>query len=603
MELAIPLIALSGFYIISNQNNAPQKVGRERFTNMNVKDSGKQLPNINVEPKNYPVVNNSDVIDTVQQYPNPNVATDKYFNQTFYENKTNSGASVGQNIPQIYSLSGDYVDSKQFKHNNMVPFNGGKVKGQVYGTNTSQSVLDNMVGTGSQVIRKVEQAPLFKPQADMQWAYGAPNMSDFYQSRVVPGTKTNNVKPFESINVGPGLDRGYGTDGSNGFNSGMEARDKWLPKTVDELRIANNPKQEYSLENLQGPAMSNILAVPEASLLGKVEKNRPDRFFMNTQDRWFTTVGLEKGNRLVAEEVLQDQNRNETSNYYAGSASAALKSAGYVTGTGEQPKRPELKVQDITHCSAVGCGSHIDLDNVHKSHTNYRNNRSHNKQQDAVGSGFSRAIGAVIAPLADMFKPNKREEYVSSIRVYGNAASSVPGSGNYVINPYDMPSTTVKETTLFTPNSYIGNQSTKPGGYTVAEEQPIYNQRDTTNTDALNGIGGQATSYGDMDYAGNYRQYNNEDKEKLVVNRPNNGGTQIFNQKMNINISKLESDRNSIAFGAPLSVIPAGPMKENFGKIQGKQQYEEQSGNSRLDGSLLSAFISNPYTHSLTNSV
>ena len=615
MELAIPLIALGGFYIISNQNKDSQSLSKtnvglmqgqyakERFSTMNMKDSNKELPNTNIPPQNYPIGNAEQINDTIQQYSNPNVATDKYFNQSFYETKANAGVSVGQNIPQVYSLSGDYMDSNQFKHNNMVPFNGGKVKGQIYNTNTTQSILDNMVGSGSQIIKKIEQAPLFKPQADMQWAYGAPNMSDFYQSRVMPGIKNNNVKPFESENVGPGLNKGYETSGSGGFNSGMEARDKWLPKTVDELRIATNPKQEYTLDNLQGPAMSTITAIPEASILGKIEKNRPDRFYMNTQDRWFTTTGLEKGNRLVAEEVLQYQSRDETSNYYAGSASSALKSSGYVPGAIQEPKRAELKVKDVGHSSAVGMGTHHDLENALKSHTNYKNNRSHNKQQDAVGSSFSRAIGAVIAPFTDIFRPNKKAEYVSNVRVYGNAASSVPGSGNYVINPYDTTGVTIRETTQYSPNTYIGNQSSKPGAYTVVDEQPIYNQRDTTNTDALNGVGGGATSYGDRNYSADYNQYNNEYKEKLVVNHPNMGGTQVFNQQMNINVSKIDSDRNSLGFGAPISIIPSGPMKENYGKMQGKQQYEEQAGTSRLDGALLSAFISNPYTHSLTNSV
>ena len=36
--------------------------------------------------------------------------------------------------------------------------------------------------------------------------------------------------------VGPGLDKGYGINGSNGYNSGMEARDKWLPKTSRSIK-------------------------------------------------------------------------------------------------------------------------------------------------------------------------------------------------------------------------------------------------------------------------------------------------------------------------------------------------------------------------------
>jgi hypothetical protein len=604
MELAIPLLALGGYYVISNQSQpAPRPYQtKENYSNMTEtpKQRSMALTNTQIPPNNYPTVNKQQLADTVQEYPNPNVASDKYFNQTFYATKENAGVNVGPNIPQIYSLSGNYVDTNKFTHSNMLPFNGGKVKGQLYATNTSQSVLDNMVGTGSQLVKKVEQAPLFKPQGDMQWAYGAPNMSDFYQSRVMPGTKINNVKPFETVNVGPGLGKQYSADGTGGFNSGMEMRDSWMPKNVDELRVATNPKQEYSLENLQGPAISNILAVPTADILGKVEKNRPDTFFMNTPDRWFTTVGLEKGNRLVAEEVLQDQSRNETTQFYAGSATSALKTSSYVPGAIESPKRSELATNSVTNSCSVGCGPHNDLDNALNSHTNYTNNRSHNKQVDSIRSGFSSAIGAVIAPIMDILKPVKKEEYVSNIRVYGNATSNVPGSGNYVINPYDTTATTVKETTLFAPNTYIGNQSKSHGAYTVAEQQVVYNQRDTTNTSEFNGA---SSKYGSMNYTGNYNQYNNESKEKLVVNQPNQGGTQIFNQQMNVNIAKLESDRESRGFGSPAYIIPGGPMKENYGKTHTKQQYEEQQGNSRLDGNLLKPFLDNPYTHSLTGAV
>lgn len=621
MELAIPLIALGGFYVISNQGSSSNeqnnrentnnpnynaanvkahahKKKMESFTNMGANHNA--LPNTNIPPQNYPVMNNDQLVNTVQQYVNPNKETDKYFNQNFYQTKENAGVRVGADIPQVYSLTGDYMETSQFKHNNMVPFNGGKVKGQFYKEDTAQSMLDNMVGTGSQSIKKVEQAPLFKPQADMQWSYGAPNMSDFYQSRVVAGNNKSNIKPFESENVGPGLNKGYDANGSGGFNSGMESRDLWMPKNVDELRVLTNPKQEYTLDNLQGPAISNITNV---GILGKMEKNRPDTFFMNTQDRWFTTVGAEKGNRLVSEEVLQYQNRNDTSDYYAGSAASALKTSSYVPGSIQESKRVVLGTKDVLASKACGKGGHDDLTNAHKSHTNYSNSRSRNNQQESFGSGFSSAVGAVIAPFMDMLKPNRKEEYVSNIRVYGNAESLVHGSGNYVINPYDTTNTTVKETTLYSPNSYIGNQSTATGGYTVSEQQPITNQRDSTNVSAINGVGGAASRYGDRSYEADYGQINNEFKEKTLVNHPNLGGSQIFNQQMNVSIAKLDSDRNTTGFGAPMSVIPNGPVKENYGRTISKQQYDVNAGCNRLDGALLSAFAANPYTHSLTNAV
>ena len=171
MELALPLIALGGMYVISNQssqnnNSTPNKkyikATKETFTNMG--STKNYLPNTDIPPQNFPVSNINQLTDTVQEYINPNQATDKYFDQNIYEKRVDNGLSVGQNPQQIYSLTGNYLDSTQFKHNNMVPFNGGKVKGKTYQFNMSESLLDNLVGNGSQVIKKIEQAPLFKPQ-------------------------------------------------------------------------------------------------------------------------------------------------------------------------------------------------------------------------------------------------------------------------------------------------------------------------------------------------------------------------------------------------------------------------------------------------------
>lgn len=163
-----------------------------------------------------------------------------------------------------------------------------------------------------------------------------PDMSDFFQSRQNPVNRNNMVKPFESVMVGPGLDKGYTAAGSHGYNAGMEARDKWLPKTVDELRITTNPKQEYSLADFQGPAQSVIKNV---GIEGRVEKYRPDTFFINTQDRWLTTTGVEKAGRMVAEEIQKTSNRNETTTFQHGTPNAILKTASYVPKKYEEPKK------------------------------------------------------------------------------------------------------------------------------------------------------------------------------------------------------------------------------------------------------------------------
>ena len=612
MELAIPLVALGGMYVISNQksnknSNTNKKQKPEGFNNMGIRTNlqagniesqfNNYLPNTNVPPQNYPIMNNKELVDTVQEYPNPNVATDKYFNQNVYEQKERSGVPVSNNIQQVYSLTGDYMSSKEFKHNNMVPFNGGKPKGQIYNNNNAETILDNYVGNGSQTIKKIEQAPLFKPQENVQWTYGMPDMSDFYQSRQNPVNRNNMVKPFESIRVGPGLDKGYSADGSHGFNSGMEARDKWLPKTVDELRVSTNPKQEYDLNGLQGPAQSHITNV---GIEGKVEKYRPDTFFINSQDRWLTTTGAEKAGRVVAEEIQKTSNRNETTTFQHGTPNAILKTASYVPTKHEQTKRIQLEGLDVGHSFATGSAplQHHASEKHHNSHTNYANNRSINQQPQTFGSGFSSAIGAAIAPIMDILKPSRKEEYSCNMRVYGNIAGEVPE--NYVMTAGDIPNTTIKETTLYQPNGNINSQKDN-AGYLINEQQPIANQRDSVNHEQFMGM---SSNHGNRQYDSVYRQTNSEAKEKTIIGRTNQGNAKNFNSQINVTMSRLDSDRDNNRLWAPQSTIHNGPSVQTYGKIAHVPQYNNEcQGCDRIEPSLLEAFKNNPYTHSLTNAV
>lgn len=611
MELAIPLIALGGMYVVSNQSNENctkkeiRQQRQENFTNMGIRTNlavktDNYLPNTNIPPQNFPVSNINQLVDTVQEYPNPNVATDKYFNQNLYEKKVRNHVPVGQNIQDIYSMSGNYLNSEQFKHNNMVPFNGGKVKGRTYDMNINESVLDNMVGSGSQVIKKIEQAPLFKPEDNMQWAYGMPNQSDFYQSRVVPGMKNNNVKPFDTVMVGPGLDQGYGMNGSNGYNSGMEARDKWLPKTVDQLRVDTNPKLEYELINHEGPANSFIKTAPTTQLLGRVEKQRPDTFFINTQDRWLTTTGAEKGETLRPMQEMGVIRRNDVVVDYMGPAGAVDVKAATAPENFEPSKRHEAFSGGVNHSRAVGKGDHTDKDNFLRSHTNYANHRSTVKQPDTLRSGFGGAIGAVIAPLMDILKPTRKDETINNVRIYGEATSAVPKG--YVYNPQDTTPTTVKETTLYEQNFNINNQ--KESIYVNNYTAPDNTQRDTTSCEYYTAAGGYATGYGDMSYEAAYRQHNNDIKSQTIANRPNQGGTQIFNQQMHLTTIKADSDRLdgrvNPAF-SKLSGLP--PSVQTYGAIRAPQYYNECAGCDRIQPDILTALKSNPYVFSFTDSV
>jgi len=614
MEIAIPLIALGGMYVVSNQSNescAKKEIRQQRqenFANMGIRSNiptiqsekyGNYLPNTNNPPQNFPVTNLNQLSDTIQEYPNPNAATDKYFNQNLYEKKVGNNIPVSKTIQDIYSLTGNYLNSEQFKHNNMVPFYGGKVKGKTYDMNINESVLDNMIGSGSQTIKKIEQAPLFKPEANMQWAYGMPSQTDFWQSRQNPGMKNNNVKPFDSIMVGPGLDKGFGFNGNNGFNSGMEARDKWLPYTVDQLRVDTNPKLEYQLINHEGPANAYIKTSSGTEVLGRVEKQRPDTFFINTQDRWLTTTGGEKGQALRPIQELGVLRRNDIKSDYMGPAGAQDVNAPSAPENYEPSKRQEVLAGNVNHSKATGRGPYTDADGFLRSHTNYENNRSTIKQPETIRSGFSGAIGAVIAPLMDIFKPTRKDETINNVRIYGEATSIVPKS--YVYNPQEATSTTLKETTMYSPEFNINNQ--KESIYVNNYSAPVLTQRDTSSKEYFTAAGGAATAYGDMSYESAYRQHNNDIKSQTIYNRTNQGGMQLFNQEMHIQC-KDDCDRFEGRVNPAFSKISSMPPSvQTYGAIRAPQYYNECQMCDRIQPEILTAFRNNPYTHSLTTSV
>jgi len=602
MEIAIPLLALGGVYIISNQSSEDKKKNirknLENFENLN-RIKSNLMPNTDIPPQNFPATNINELVDDVRHFPNPNASTDKYFNQNLYEENVRNNIPVNKNIQQIYSLSGDYLDSAQFKHNNMKPFYGGKIKGNTYDINITESLLDNMNGTGSQTIKKIEQAPLFKPEKNVQWTYGMPNQSDFIQSRVNPSMKNNIVKPFDTVMVGPGLNQGFSLNGSGGYNSGMEAREKWLPKTIDELRVDTNPRLEYELKEHEGPANSYIKNAPSTEMLGRIEKQRPDTFYINTQDRWFTTTGATKGETLRPIQELGIIKNGTPINTYRGPATSTNVKVGYAPENFEQSRKVQLPCMDVNHARAIGKGPIVDGDNNLKSHTNYNNNRTTTVQPDTFRSSFSSVVGAVIAPIMDILKPTRKEETLNNAHIYG--VTNTNGKNSYVNNPADVPVTTIKETTMFSPHFNINNQ--KDSLYVNNYTSPDNTQRDTSSAEYFSTPGGYSSAYGDMDYAYAYRQHNNDIKTQTIYNRTNQGNMNLFNSDININCSKSDCNTFDFRVNPAISVTPLPPSTKTYGAIKYPQQYNENFNNERMEPSILDAFKNNPYTQSLTTAV
>ena len=92
---------------------------------------------------------------------------------------------------------------------------------------------------------------------------------------------------------------------------------------------------------------------------------------------------------------------------------------------------------------------------------------------------------------------------------------------------------------------------------------------------------------------------------KTQENRPNQGGTQLFNQKENISIQKRDGDRDNNRWWVPSSGPTAGytaiGSSDTLDRMKVSESYNQNVNTDRISPDILNAFKSNPYTQSLSS--
>tara|TARA_Y100000389_G_scaffold101367_1_gene98144 strand:- start:6336 stop:7952 length:1617 start_codon:yes stop_codon:yes gene_type:complete len=535
-ELAIPIVALGAMYILSNNNNVPVPI--ESFEN-----------NIHVQ-------NNRPPLHVKQTTNNSDAVIMNNEKSTLFSPPGDTQPYFGSNITQNTNYS-------------------------------NENILDFHIGMGSQDIQKREQAPLFKPEKNMHWVHGTPNVNDFVQDRMRNNvtSKMNNVKPWDEIKVAPGLNRGYTTDGDGGFNSGMEAREKWMPKTANEMRTLNNQKNTYSGVVL-GPKGKN-----KRPIMGKMEKNRPDRYYENTPDRWFTTTGVSKAQRNRSEIIMKEENREENNVEYFGGTGNEKKGI-YQIGNYEESHRNVLD----PYTKYLGGVAQPDTGNTSHDYGKSGfvcdpNSRSVNKQPESFGHAKT-FVSALTAPIMDLIKPTRKEIVLGKSRNIGNAH----GQDKFpVFNPNDTLKTTIKEQTENTKHMLMGGKNLNTG-YEKHVHQPVAVQRDTTNVQYF----GDSSAPSYLSQPTSYDQYEeaNFNPTKEIVSkldRINSGNMKLTNNYQNITSMPNRKTFTPQQFGS-FSKVGAGVGV--YGELNGKNTREIH--NNRNSSDILSSLQDNPFNRSIT---
>lgn len=321
---------------------------------------------------------------------------------------------------KIRTMSGKDVSPEEFYHNNMQPFIRGAVKQNVDPFAT-QSILNNHTGRGDFIQHKKEVECFFEPTSQYGNACGfMSNPNDFEREHINIPKARNNDFPIEQIHVGKGLGLGYTANPAGGFHQ-ANTLDYVKPKNVDQLRVATNPRVEYTL-----PRPATGKGITQRGIIGEVAKNKPDTYFEQTPDMLLKTKAAILKESSRPQQEVKPTGRVETHIAYNG--------PGQVSAT----------------LRGMGSDDDFGKDTV----LVYNNNRQ-DTGQHTILNNLTSTVKAVIAPLLDFFKHTPKEYTLDSSRLYGNMHAQIPEKATLYDPVSHMMKVTNKETLIHDTN--VGN--------------------------------------------------------------------------------------------------------------------------------------------------
>ncbi len=418
------------FYVVGTLATIGYLLTKENKSKKNINDTN----NLKIQKNEIPSVTNSyqstysiDVDDKIKR------------KQRKYNKLSNNYKKTGiipNNIKQLNNkvksnLAGVEIPIDDFKHNNMVPYFGGKIK-QNIDPNINNSVLERYTGISDLQKSKTEVEPFTDVHSEN--IYGMNSTTDFEQDRMVNSRIINNTLPFKQQKVGPGLNMGYTDTPTGGFQ--QDTREYEYTPNVDDLRVKTNPKVTYEGRVVAGN--KNL----QRGKTGEVVKNRVDTYYELDSDRYFTTTGSVIKDSGRPCQIIKDTVRKDTNIEYQGIAYDNIGNEG----------RPE--VQCTTRQQLEGFGNDRNEDKTYVGNKSddygkanilvYTNERDLTTTKTYEGN-LTTFVKSIVAPLQDAMRFTNKEYTVQAKRPYGNLQKQFPDKLT-IYDPNDIARTTIKET-------------------------------------------------------------------------------------------------------------------------------------------------------------
>lgn len=511
----------------------------------------------------------------------------------------------------ISPLSGQKIPAEQFRHNNMMPFFGGRVK-QNIGPQTNNSLLDTYTGSGVTQIAKREVETMFDTN---KTPYGNPfgmeDNTDFFQSRINDPRSRGGERPFEPVRVAPGVDNGYGTLGNGGFQQ-FEVNEimmKAMP-TTDKLRVADKPKLTYDAPVVPG---KHFVAMP-ADNAGEVRRNRPDTYYTNESgERNFVTNGEYIAETTRPTQVLNYSARVETTtDRIVGPATAQEVNESYVTGSYRTPMTQQYAGAGYRNANATTYYTK-DVDapeaDYGKSAIEIRPNERMQTSERTMGLNVAPAdTGLVTVHYDDSARPTYRAETVGNIRQTGTPVGYAGGAPSVTVwDPSDIARTTVKEGTVEWDYRGVASSADAPNKLKVYDPDDIARPTQKAQLSAaLSYIGpgdSQRKNFTSHDAAYNMRLNPNKDQVSKL-RKPTAGNGVIMGGTLNGNIyqtsRKLDADSVNDRANAVNRVqveLPTGVG--DIGRVKYRVPPQLDIAGQRNTPEMIAAVEGNPLNQSL----
>ena len=372
------------------------------------------------------------------------------------------------------------------------PFYNGRLK-QNMRLDQKHANLGWMTGTDDNLMKNKEIAKnMFEPVKNLSSVNGTNIYNSDLKHRYNSSRYISGERPFEQIRVGPGLNKGYTTEGSGGFHQG-NTRDYVMPKNVDQLRTLDNPKLTY-----KGRVAAPKVSISKRGKQGLVFKNKVERTFNQSHEDLLVTTGAvirEAGRSTI---IIKNTNRKLSGNIM-GNAKYGVNS-NILPGNFEKSTKLTYCKDQARNLNGEYLGQNEADDHGKKSFflditkRNVTELRTHT-------TNVSKAVKALITPITDLFKKTIKETTEANNNM-GNVGLQVFRSimkdkdnqqmnptqretleqeetfrnmlskdkKNYVHDPSDVLKTTIKQTT--SDNNYIGPaaSSDEKSGYNLFDK-------------------------------------------------------------------------------------------------------------------------------------